>query len=685
MSTRTFAVCIVFIILLSLAASSILLPAETSSTDESFPRFADSEPVTLQGQLPKCDLPYKANFYTSRTATFLSYSPSTQIRVLNESGVEIWSGVLQSGEQKSFIWTQGLVPIAACGSNPYAVLIGTPFKGPGNSGVTGGVFVVDEMGLGTSTHFYAYTGGVLDPQTNVHYTHIFAYHDNTSVVLKNNTGQVIWSGLLNRGEYHTEEDLYHYFLELNASKKVALQIAIDRGYFVPSENGLFAGTHFMTWVEWHGPLQIMSYNNDTEVTVKRLDTGGTVWSGILHDWDMITFTDHTWERFYEVLSSKPVTVSSLDPDGSFAQMDYAADRTGTRYGTDFLTTTPVHYISSDYVIFSYSDSTQIRIYNATSRSLVSTYLLDENEFIVLDPTNESGVYTRIRTNKPVTVQIRISWAASAYVPVLAYPMPPTNLWAFLTGSDFENVALFWNLSPDDGAGRANVVRYDIVRGTTYDSSGSSYSPHDSVPAGTTGYIDFGAGDGNRDNYFYIVCAVNNLNISSCTSRQAGKFIRPLALGPNLVSIPLVQYYESIETVLQTVDYNMAWSYDSSSGEWKWHMGFKEYRRGLWNVNHTMGIWVNVTGRSNLTVAGIVPAQTTIHVRSGWNLVSFPSFNTSYSVADLKAELPVERVEGFDPTAPPHFLRVLQDSDVLLAGEGYWVKVSADATWVVSSG
>ncbi|MCJ2557345.1 MAG: hypothetical protein LN415_09630, partial [Candidatus Thermoplasmatota archaeon] len=151
--------------------------------------------------------------------------------------------------------------------------------------------------------------------------------------------------------------------------------------------------------------------------------------------------------------------------------------------------------------------------------------------------------------------------------------------------------------------------------------------------------------------------------------------------PNLVSVPLIQSNESIEIVLQTVEYDRAWNYDSSSQEWKWYMTSKTYRRGLWNMDHTGGMWANVKEDSNLTVAGIVPAQTTIFLYEGWNLVSVPSFNSSYTVADLKAEAGATRVEGYD-LAPPHFLRVLEDAEVLLAGFGYWVKVEADTVWIV---
>ncbi|MCK4457303.1 MAG: right-handed parallel beta-helix repeat-containing protein, partial [Thermoplasmata archaeon] len=262
--------------------------------------------------------------------------------------------------------------------------------------------------------------------------------------------------------------------------------------------------------------------------------------------------------------------------------------------------------------------------------------------------------------------------------------PPKITSTTLSGKDMENITLTWSLSPDDGTGLGSVTGYAVYRNPTYDSSGLSYQFIAFLPNGTSAFVDSFTGNGDPSGYFYRVCALDANNSTACDNAQAGKFTRPLVQGPNLLSLPLIQSNGSMERLLQTVKYDKAWTYDSSSGEWKWYMTLKNYRRGPPSVNHTMGLWVNVTGDCNLTVAGIVPAQTTIHLRSGWNLVSFPSFNSSYTVANLKAELPVERVEGFDLTAPPHFLRVLQDSDVLLAGEGYWVKVSADATWVVSN-
>ncbi len=260
--------------------------------------------------------------------------------------------------------------------------------------------------------------------------------------------------------------------------------------------------------------------------------------------------------------------------------------------------------------------------------------------------------------------------------------PPTVLDAILSGNAQENVTIHWSLSPDDGAGLNSIVNYDVYRSTAYDRTGSGYQLIASLPNGTSVFIDRYAGEGGPDNYFYLICAVDANNSIACAEDQAGKFTRPLVEGPNLVSVPLIQSNTSVERVLQTVRFDKAWAYRAydPNDQWKWFMTFKSYG-DLWRINHTIGVWINVTTECNFTVAGIVPPQSTVHLYEGWNLVSFPSFNATYSVADLKAETAATRVEGYDPT-PPHFLRVLGDAEVLVAGIGYWVKVEADTVWTV---
>ncbi|UCD92254.1 MAG: hypothetical protein JSV43_08575, partial [Methanobacteriota archaeon] len=254
--------------------------------------------------------------------------------------------------------------------------------------------------------------------------------------------------------------------------------------------------------------------------------------------------------------------------------------------------------------------------------------------------------------------------------VSSYFDPPAYVDARLTGTGFVNVLIEWWASNDDTGPGGTVERYDIFYGSTYYSGGSGYTILASVPAvGLESYFyeHLGGGDGNPDDYFYLICAVNTVNVTSCGANQAGKFIRSLEPGPNLISIPLIQAEEGIMTVLQTVKFDNAWNYDTLTGEWKWFMTSKPYQKGLEIINRTIGVWVNVTESSNLTVAGIVPNATTMSLHTGWNLVGFPSFAWDYAVSDLMIEVTAERVEGFDASAPPYLLKKLTDGDLLQTG------------------
>ena len=158
----------------------------------------------------------------------------------------------------------------------------------------------------------------------------------------------------------------------------------------------------------------------------------------------------------------------------------------------------------------------------------------------------------------------------------------------------------------------------------------------------------------------------------------------LSSGPNLLSIPLVQSNESIEEVYQTVRFDWAWTYDpwDMTNPWKWYMPLKPYEGDFSTINHTMGVWIDVTEGSNLTVAGTVPLAITIQLKSGWNLVGFSPFASTYTVGDLKVDIGATRVEGFDPLAPPYFLKVLSDEEILQTSFGYWVYVENDTAWTV---
>ncbi|MFQ5884209.1 MAG: nitrous oxide reductase family maturation protein NosD [Thermoplasmata archaeon] len=263
------------------------------------------------------------------------------------------------------------------------------------------------------------------------------------------------------------------------------------------------------------------------------------------------------------------------------------------------------------------------------------------------------------------------------------PLPPRILEATLKGHHLENISIAWSISADDGNGLRSVIGYGVYRGMIYNPGGLGYQLIATLPNATDEFTDPLAGEGNPNKYFYKVCAIDGFDNKACGAQQAGKFTKSLLRGPNLVSIPLIQSNESIERVLQTVRYDKAWFYDSSSQEWRWYVTYKDYRRGLWTLNHTMGLWVNISSDCNLTVAGLVPIQTRILLRGGWNMVGFPSFVTPYTVSSLKADVGATRVEGFNPPSVPYCLRVLGDWEAVLAGFGYWVRVETETIWIIT--
>lgn len=246
------------------------------------------------------------------------------------------------------------------------------------------------------------------------------------------------------------------------------------------------------------------------------------------------------------------------------------------------------------------------------------------------------------------------------------PAPPKNLMAELSGND---VFLSWDPSTS-----ADVDHYHIYVSNSYGNFSFLYPV--ARTAGTN-WTHQGVGVGNNEDFFYIVRAVDKMGYEDNNTRKAAKTSRFLASGKHLISLPLVPANDSLHSILQTVSLDRVWAYES--GRWAKFSSFKDYS-DLSSMTHLGGYWLNVTQDSFFILAGAVPEETTIDVREGWNLVSFPSF-LEMSVSDVMASLPLKRVEG-PSGGPPHHLRRLTALDSLQPFQGYWFEVSANSTWIV---
>lgn len=307
----------------------------------------------------------------------------------------------------------------------------------------------------------------------------------------------------------------------------------------------------------------------------------------------------------------------------------------------------------------------------------------EEAYAILEPPTEEGVYTYCVYAWDVQANFNTSSSACARIDILNPPLEPIMLDAALAGPELSDVTIRWLRSGDDGAGENDIIRYDIYRSTNYSGPYIRIANISANGSLTYSWVCAGCGDGNPNNYFFYVEAYDGI-LATASPNKAGKFTRQLVKGPNLVSIPLIQEDRSIEKVLQTVKFDEVWTYDPLSGNWKSYSAFKPYKGSLRKMDGAMGFWVNVTKDCNFTVAGIVPNSTSILLKKGWNLVSFPSFKENYSVIDLKSQVNATKVEGFDSSNKPYYLVVMQDTEKLRASFGYWVMVTEDTYWVVSS-
>jgi hypothetical protein len=159
----------------------------------------------------------------------------------------------------------------------------------------------------------------------------------------------------------------------------------------------------------------------------------------------------------------------------------------------------------------------------------------------------------------------------------------------------------------------------------------------------------------------------------------------LQQGWNLISVPLIQANESISKVLTSIPskWDVIQAYNSVEINWKTNATFKpDQLNDLKTLNHSIGFWINITQPGiTLTVYGFVPTSTSIPLKAGWNLVGYPSL-VQKPISEALAGTGYDSVEGFN-ASDPYRTSVLPGSYLMKPGEGYWVHVPADSTWVVN--
>ncbi len=242
-----------------------------------------------------------------------------------------------------------------------------------------------------------------------------------------------------------------------------------------------------------------------------------------------------------------------------------------------------------------------------------------------------------------------------------------------------DVWLDWSLSPDDAGGEMDVFVYEIYYGTNNQSCefGSvNFILLDIVYSDTSNYIHTGAGS-DQINYIYYITTRDYQAWRNASSVFAGKCVKHLDAGRNLISIPFQTVFTDIPYIFQRVSLETIWAYDvtDSVDPWKIYDSAKPFT-GLDSVNEMMGLWVDVGSSSDFAVAGLIPQQSSIQIKTGWNLIGFPSV-ANCTVGDLLSSISYDRVEAFDPLSSIYNLKPVEGTHFLEAGDALWVHSLAD--------
>jgi len=368
------------------------------------------------------DYDYVSHIFTVTDVIFFSYYDGTMVALYDSYGSLIWdnNGVpLNKGGHAHITVNQGVY--TACGSKKFSVLTGDPI-----TRYVVGYYAMDQNGYGASTELYTWV-----PRLFSHCSFIvFAYHDNTQVTIENtDTGTIIASFNLNKGEHWRIESLSQKWLHITADKPVSALTCYDQGYFVPSSNGKWSGTEFYTYVSdiagWPQDLTVMSYADGTSISIKDSDTGVNIWSGIINEGKAhVQSYPSGADKFFTITSDKPVTVS-VQPwksyTSSYHQGAYVADSTGTMLGTDLIGST----LNGGYLyVCAYRDSTNVVVYNSQTGSYINNYILDVGDYIQANPGN--GLW-RLISNYPISAYSGWGHWNADFAPVEFREITPVNV------------------------------------------------------------------------------------------------------------------------------------------------------------------------------------------------------------------------------------------------------------------
>jgi len=156
---------------------------------------------------------------------------------------------------------------------------------------------------------------------------------------------------------------------------------------------------------------------------------------------------------------------------------------------------------------------------------------------------------------------------------------------------------------------------------------------------------------------------------------------------NLVSVPLIQDNNSIESVFSSIEgkYDSLFTYNSTENKWKSYSTSKpSFLNTLKEIKPEKGYWIKLNENATLIINGTLPSSIIYNLKQGWNMISYPSL-TEQPVQVVFADIDGTYTSVFafingswssySPEKPP-YLNTLQ---TMQPGYGYWINVNENIT------
>ena len=144
-------------------------------------------------------------------------------------------------------------------------------------------------------------------------------------------------------------------------------------------------------------------------------------------------------------------------------------------------------------------------------------------------------------------------------------------------------------------------------------------------------------------------------------------------GWNLISYPVETLNQTIESAY-FFDYTDIYKYSSG-----WH-----HIDNKSDINISSGYWVYVLNNTNATISGFEIKNVTYSLKEGNNLISYPSVlpeNISVLFSDVSEKINSIFIYRNNTWLSHNFNRTVNTLDIVNPGEGIWVNLKNDTTWV----